>query len=269
MKLKQKQQSMAKSIAIITAVKNRASTIGDAFESLASQSYLPTEYAVIDGESIDGTLDRVKELFRGNRIKGWFVSEPDNGVYDAINKGIRMSTSDVIGLLHSDDVFAAPTTVGKVMEVFENDPTVDIVYGDLVIFDRDLQNPIRYWRTGEFVNGALQWGWMPPHPTLFLRRSVFDRYGLYDTSYRISADYDFILRIFKDGILKAHYIPEVLVHMRSGGLSSTMYWNIIREDYRALRKNDLGGVGTLICKYGRSTAQLFRKYQSSVQIKAG
>ncbi len=266
MKMKQKQQSMAKSIAIITVVKNRTSTIGDAFESLASQINLPTEYAVIDGESIDGTLDRVKQLFHGNRIKGWFVSEPDDGVYDAINKGIRMSTSDVIGLLHSDDVFAAPTTIGKVMEVFENDPTVDIVYGDLVIFDRDLQKPIRYWRTGQFVNGALEKGWMPPHPTLFLRRSVFERYGRYDISFQISADYDFILRIFKDGNLKAHYIPEVLVHMRSGGMSSKRYWSIIREDYRAIKKNNIGGFGTLMCKYGRSAAQLFRKYPFSNQI---
>src|SRR5690606_19098147 len=128
----------------------------------------------------------------------------------AINKGIRISTSDVLGLLHSDDVFASPMIIKKVMDAFQSDPSVDIVYGDLVIYDSKLQKAIRYWKSGEFREGALLKGWMPPHPTLFVRRSVFENYGLYDTSFRVSADYDFVLRIFKDGALKARYIPEVL-----------------------------------------------------------
>jgi glycosyltransferase involved in cell wall biosynthesis len=247
-------------ITIITAVFNRANTVRATMESVERQSYTPIEHVIIDGASTDGSQQIVAAVHVDDLILRVIVSEPDNGVYDAINKGIRMSTSDVIGLLHSDDVFAAPTTIAKVMNVFERDPTIDIVYGDLVIFDRDLQKPIRYWRTGDFGIGALHKGWMPPHTTLFVRRTVFEKHGLYDTSFRVSADYDFILRIFKSGKLNIHYIPEVLVHMRSGGLSSSKYWQIIKEDYRALKINQVGGVMTLACKYLRSTAQLFRKY---------
>jgi glycosyltransferase involved in cell wall biosynthesis len=249
-------------ISIITAVRNRADTIGGAVLSIRTQGYESIEHIIIDGASSDGTVDQILSITENNNHSCVIVSEPDNGVYDAINKGIRISTSDVIGLLHSDDVFAEPNTITKVMNVFEADPNVDIVYGDLLIIDHDLQKPIRYWKTGEFHIGKLQKGWMPPHPTLFLRKRVFDEYGMYDTSFRVSADYDFTLRIFKSGTLNTHYIPEVMVHMRSGGLSSQNYLSIIKEDYRAVKKNDIGGVFTLACKYTRVLLQYFGAYRA-------
>jgi len=248
------------SLAIITAVLNRANYIRIAMDSVLSQSFKQVEHLVIDGGSTDGTIEIVADAISDTAGNCNIISEPDGGVYDAINKGIQIATSDVVGLLHSDDVFAEPNTITKVMNVFEADPNVDIVYGDLVMFDQDLQKPIRYWRTGAFRNGRLQKGWMPPHPTLFVHRRVFEEYGLYDTSFRVSADYDFILRIFASGKLNAHYIPEVLVHMRTGGLSSQRYLSIMKEDYRAIKKNGVGGVFTLALKYLRVFKHYFNAY---------
>lgn len=252
---------MLKTISIITALYNRVNTIQETLESVSSQTHPPDEYIIIDGASTDGSQEVVENFSFDEKIKGITISESDCGVYDAINKGILISKSDVLGLLHSDDVFASSATIEKVMVTFSSDPALDIVYGDLVIFDRDLQKPIRYWKSGEFRVGCLRKGWMPPHPTLFVHKRVFEKYGLYDTSYKVSADYDFILRIFKNGDFKSHYIPDVLVHMRSGGLSSRHYWDIIKEDYKAIKQNGVGGVGTLLCKYIRSASQLYRKYR--------
>lgn len=248
------------SISLVTAVRNRVNTIEDAVMSIRLQSYASIEHIIIDGESDDGTLELLNGLNTGAGSGFVVVSESDNGVYDAINKGIRMCTSDVIGLLHSDDVLAGPETIELVMKHFEEQPELDVVYGDLIIYDESLTKPKRYWKTGNYEKGFLQKGWMPPHPTLFVRSRVFEKYGLYDTSYRVSADYDFILRIFKSDVLIGKYIPEVLVHMRGGGLSSKNYWHIVKEDYRAIRKNGVGGVGTLLHKYARSASQYFRKH---------
>jgi glycosyltransferase len=255
-------------ISIITAVRNRAKIIEDAVLSIRMQSYPGIEHIVIDGKSDDGTLDILTSLTdSGSRYV--IVSEPDNGVYDAINKGIRMCTSDVIGLLHSDDVFAGPETIELVMKHFEERPELDVVYGDLIIFDEALNKPIRFWQAGNFAISSLKRGWMPPHPTLFVRRRVFEQFGQYDTSYRVSADYDFILRIFKSGDLIGKYIPQVLVYMRGGGLSSKKYSHIMKEDYRAIKKNGVGGVGTLLSKYARSASQYLRKRGHANQIKVG
>ncbi|MEM8711370.1 MAG: glycosyltransferase family 2 protein [Planctomycetota bacterium] len=235
-------------VSIITAVYNRVTTVAEAIESVQSQTYQDIEHVLIDGSSTDGTLG-VLESMRDDRSV--LVSEPDKGIYDALSKGMARATGEVIGLMHSDDTFASNNVVQEVAKAFE-DPTVDAVYGDLdYVAQNDPSKIIRRWKAGEFTAAKLKRGWMPPHPTLYLRRSVIDRFGGYDTSYRIAADYDAILRYFGRGNLKVAYIPTVLVKMRVGGESNQSIKKIVRksrEDYRALRSNEVGGVTALAWK---------------------
>lgn len=251
------ESNLALTFTIITAVYNRADTVGQAVASVHSQTWPSVEHVVIDGASDDGTLE---VLHAAGACIASLVSEPDKGIYDALNKGFRASTGDIVGLLHSDDAFADDDVLGRVVEAFD-DPAIDGVYGDLdYVAKDDVSRVIRRWRSGEFDRRRLSLGWMPPHPTLFLRRSVIDQLGGYDTSYQIAADYDFILRYLgRDGI-KLAYIPEVLVKMRVGGESNRSLSRIIRksrEDYRALRSNGVGGVGALIWKNLSKVKQFF------------
>lgn len=244
-------------ISIVTAVYNRERTIGEALVSVASQTYTNIEHVVIDGASRDGTLAVVR-AHPDPRVV--FVSEPDEGIYDALNKGIRRATGNIVGLMHSDDLFAHPEVLEKVSAAF-NDPGVDIVYGDLVyVAASDVTRVVRHWRAGEFSPARLRQGWMPPHPTVFARARVFAEHGLYDTSYRIAADYEAMLRYFGRAGLRAAYIPEVLVRMRTGGASNRSLRHIMlksREDLRALRSNGVGGLGTLAAKNLSKIPQFF------------
>ncbi len=244
-------------ISIVTAVYNRREVIGSALASMASQSYASREHVLIDGASTDGTL----ELLRARMQPGMtLVSEPDGGIYEALNKGISRAKGDVIGYLHSDDLFAKQDVLARVAAQFA-DPKVDAVYGDLqYVSASDTSRVIRHWTAGRFDPALLRRGWMPPHPTLFLRREVFQRFGTYDTSYRIAADYDAILRYFGKGAIRSAYIPEVLVKMRVGGESNKSLHRILqksREDYRALRQNEIGGLGTLVWKNFSKFHQFF------------
>jgi glycosyltransferase len=244
-------------ISIITAVLNREDTIGGALDSLQEQTYGDFEHLIQDGGSTDGTLDEVR---RRADERSSIVSEPDSGIYDAINKGIARATGDVIGLLHSDDVFGSNEVLAKVCQAL-SDSSVQGVYGDLVyVSTSDLSRVIRHWRSEAYDRGKLSKGWMPPHPTLFLRREVFDRWGVYDTNYEIAADYDAILRWLGRGGVSLAYIPEVLVKMRVGGESNRSLSRILRksrEDYRALRSNNVGGLGTLALKNLSKIGQFF------------
>ena len=243
-------------ISVITVVYNRASTIEEAVRSVQSQDHPDVEHVLVDGASTDCTLDILESLARPADI---LVSEPDSGIYNAIQKGIGLATGDVIGLMHSDDSFADDRVLSRVAEAFET-PGANAVYGDLDYVDQDhRERIIRHWRAGRFTAGKLRRGWMPPHPTLYLKREVIDRLGGYDESYSIAADYDAILRYFSDADLLPVYIPEVLVKMRTGGASNQNLRKIIRksrEDYRALRANNLGGVTTVIWKNLRKAHQL-------------
>lgn len=234
-------------ISIVTAVYNRAGTVGEALSSVAAQSHRSIEHLVQDGGSTDGTL----EILRNSGSSLAVVSEPDTGIYDAINRGIARAQGEIIGLMHSDDLFAAPDILAEVSEAFA-DPNVDAVYGDLdYVSLEDTSRVVRRWRSGEFSPDRLSQGWMPPHPTLYLRRQVFERHGVYDTSFRIAADYDAILRYFSQKEFRAVYIPRVFVKMRLGGASNASLGHIVRksrEDYWALRRNGLGGVSTLARK---------------------
>lgn len=235
-------------ISVVTAVYNRVSTIVDAMASVQRQSHPAVEHVVQDGGSTDGTLEQVERVANGTTR---LISERDGGIYDAINHGIARATGEVIGLMHSDDVFAHDRVLERVAERFAR-PGVDAVYGDLqYVAADDLQRVVRHWRSGKYSPALLKRGWMPPHPTLYLRREVFDRFGLYDTSFSIAADYDAMLRYFVKGRIEPAYIPEVLVKMRLGGESNRTLGRIIRksrEDFRAIRKNQVGGIGTLAAK---------------------
>lgn len=234
-------------ISVVTTVFNREDTVADAIKSMAQQDYSNAEHIIQDGGSTDGTLDEI------NRVAGpnvFLESKRDSGIYDGINKGIARATGDVIGLIHSDDFFASPEVLSWVAEAMQ-DPSIDGVYGDLDYVSYEDPSIIsRRWRSGEYSPRRLRWGWMPPHPTLYLRTEVFERWGTYDTSFRISADYDAVLRYLVRGNIRLAYVPKVFVKMRLGGESNKPAQKLrkTREDYRALRRSGVGGLGTLAMK---------------------
>jgi glycosyltransferase involved in cell wall biosynthesis len=244
-------------ISIVTVVFNRQETIRHALESLLAQTYPNVEVIVIDGGSSDGTLDVLCNLKSSINV---LLSEPDSGIYDALNKGFLLATGDVIGILHSDDFYADSRVLDWVANEFLN-PNVDAVYGDLDYVSKDdISYIVRRWRSGEYSLKKMLYGWMPPHPTLFLRRSVINRLGLFNSDLRISADYDAILRYFVKGTIYSVYIPRVLVKMRTGGESNKTLkriWLKTSEDYFALKSNNFGGVLTLLCKNLRKLNQFF------------
>ncbi len=234
------------SISIITAVFNRVEFISDSIKSVQGQFWEQVEHVVIDGGSTDGTCELIKDLLHENYI---YVSEPDNGIYDALNKGLALATGDVIGLLHSDDFFPDASILSDVAKVF-SDPEVNLAFGDLDYVNRhDTSVVVRRWHSGEFLANKIKKGWMPPHPTLFMRRELVERLGGFDESFLISADYDLILRYFLSDFSKSVYIPRVLVKMRTGGASNKSLKNILRkstEDLMALHKNGFSLPGSAI-----------------------
>lgn len=235
-------------ISVITASYCCAHTIADTLTSVAAQSHTEVEHVVVDGASPDGTWQIVQSL-RSPRVVA--LSEPDQGLYDALNKGIARSSGEVIGFLHADDVFADADALARIAAAFA-DPAVDAVYGDLqYVHQEDVARVVRYWRSRPFSPKLLRRGWMPPHPTLYVRRAWYERLGGFDLRYRIAADYEFILRLFSQAGLRVTYLPHVLVRMRVGGMSNRSLSNIVRksaEDLRALRTHGVGGLGTLAWK---------------------
>ena len=235
-------------ISVVTAVYNRAETLPAMLESLHSQVYPSVQHVVQDGGSTDGTL----EVLKVNSAEDMALeSTPDGGLYHAINRGIARASGDVVGLLHSDDYLADSGVLASVADALA-DPSIDGVYGDLdYVAADDTSRVIRRWRSGEYTPDKLKRGWMPPHPTLYLRREVFERWGAYDTDFRIAADYEAMLRWLVRGQIRLAYIPRVLVKMRVGGESNRSLGRILRksrEDYRAMRRHGVGGIGTLAAK---------------------
>ncbi|MFV9484005.1 glycosyltransferase family 2 protein [Christiangramia sp. ASW11-125] len=226
-------------VTIITATYNSADNIFTAMKSIATQSYLNIEWVVIDGGSSDNTLKLIKENY-GRELK--IISEKDQGIYDALNKGVALASGDIIGFVHSDDFLASPEIISEMVQKFKNEK-VDGVYGDLEYVSKtDVNKRIRFWKSEQFFSKLLRKGWMPAHPTLFLRSEVYEKHGNFDLKYRIAADYDFILRVFSDSSLSFKYIPEVLMKMRVGGASNRSLKNIklkSMEDLRALRTNKI------------------------------
>jgi len=223
---------------IITVSYNSAETIGQTLASVQQQDYPHIEHIVIDGLSKDNTVELVRQFPHVSKL----LSEKDEGTYDAMNKGIRMSSGDIIGILNSDDFYAEPGVIAKVAAVFA-DPHIDACYADLQYVDwKDTRKVVRTWKSGPFATRSFYWGWMPPHPTFFVRRTVYDRLGLFDTRLKTAADYEMMLRILLKHQVHARYIPEVMVKMRTGGMSNASVIHRLRankEDRLAWKLNGI------------------------------
>ncbi len=243
-------------VSIITITYNSEKTLEQTLLSVTAQTYPQIEHIIVDGASTDGT-QQIIERYKSKIAT--YISEPDSGIYEAINKGIALAKGDVIGILNSDDVFAEPDTIAHIVKAFETQPA-DVVYGDLEYCNMERQahkQLVRYWKSNVFKRADLKYGWMPPHPTLYCKREVFDKYGLYNIKFRISGDYDFMMRIFNQATLRTAYIPKVLVKMRIGGISNRNLQSIIQkmcEDYQVMRNNGLS-LFTLVCKNIRKITQ--------------
>lgn len=227
-------------ISIITVVYNSENTIADAIESVLSQNFPNIEYIIVDGVSKDKTVEIIKAY--GNRISK-FISELDKGIYDAMNKGLALATGDVIGILNSDDLYTDKEVISDVMDEFLKDKALDLVYGNLVYVKSDDTNKIvRKWISSSYSRRFFNKGNVPPHPALFVKKNVYDIAGYFNLNYKLAADYEFMLRIFKREIFKSKYLNRVMVKMRLGGATNKSLKNILegnREILKAWRDQGL------------------------------
>lgn len=213
-------------VSIITATYNSAGSVKDTLASVAEQDHHSIEHIIVDGASSDGTLEVIKQFIHVTKL----VSEPDKGIYDAMNKGLRMTTGDIIGILNSDDFYVSKDVISKVVNAFER-TGCDAVYGDLVYVNKlDTSKVKRYWRSGAYKPGSFLWGWMPPHPTLFIKKEVYQKYGLFNTELNTAADYELMLRFIHCNGIQLSYLPEILVKMRAGGASNASLSGRIRAN---------------------------------------
>jgi len=226
-------------VSVITACYNRAQSIAAALDSVASQTYRDIEHVVVDGGSTDGTLELISA--RGGSIAK-LITGPDRGIYDALNKGLAASTGDLIGFLHSDDVYAGSDVIQTVVEQAQT-RSLDALYGDVVFVRADEPNRVvRRYSSRRFRPSRISWGWMPAHPSLFVCKRLFERFGAFKTDYAIAGDFEFIARIFARPSFNYGYLPKVLVKMRMGGISTQGWRSTLRlnkEVLRACRENGI------------------------------
>jgi glycosyltransferase involved in cell wall biosynthesis len=245
-------------ISVITAVYNADVTVAEAITSVASQTYPDIEHIVIEGNSSDRSLAAIE---RAAHLRMSLFSEPDSGLYEALNKGVARATGDVIGFVHADDYLAHDEVLAHIAEAFA-DPALEAVYSDLdYVLRNDTSRIIRRWRSRPFEQRLLAQGWMPPHPTFYLRRQAFERLGGFDPRLQISADYDFLLRYFTGEAVSSRYLPEVTYKMRTGGISNRDLKKIrhkMAEDYLVIRRNRVGGAMTLVAKNLSKVRQFIR-----------
>ncbi len=244
-------------ISLITVSCNSAITIKDCLRSVSSQSE-KVEHLLLDNNSADDTLDIV-ESYKGHRVE--IVSKEDDGIYDAMNKGINKASGNIIGVLNSDDIYPSNHVLDSVANAFENE-AVDVCYGDLnYVKPHNTSRVVRFWRAGQYSSKSFYWGWMPPHPTFFVRRRVYEKYGVFNLNLGSAADYELMLRFMLKHGVKAKYIPEVLVKMRVGGVSSRSIKNRLlanKNDRRAWEVNGLKPYPwTLLLKPLRKIPQWF------------
>lgn len=217
---------------LITVCFNSSKTIGHTLISVREQSYKNIEHIIIDGASCDETIKIIKS--EGPHVAK-LVSEKDGGIYDAMNKGIAMATGEIIGFINADDFYASPDVLAKVAAVFK-DSSVDACYGDLCyVKQNDTSTVVRYWKSSSFYPTAFEVGWCPPHPTFFVRRDVYERFGGFDLSYKIAADFELMMRLLEVHQVRVKYIPEVLVKMRMGGTTNRSLSNIVKQNKEILR----------------------------------
>lgn len=212
------------------------------------QDYKNLEHLIVDGKSEDGTVELIKSRLSDKRI---LYSEVDNGIYDALNKGLRMSSGGIIGIVHSDDVLSSKHTISKIAEIFEENKDLKILYGNLLYTDFNLKKVIRRWHSRSYFRILLYFGWMPPHPTVYIKREVLKELNKYNEEYTISGDYDFLIRLFKLYGHKSYYLNTDFYLMRIGGKSNRSLKNIFKktiEDYKIIQRNNLAGVITLFFK---------------------
>ena len=245
-------------ISLLTVSFNSASTIKDTIESIRSQDYKDIEYIVVDGNSTDGTINILKSY--DSFISKW-ISEPDKGIYDAMNKAIKMAAGEVVGILNSDDFYANHQILARVAKEF-SDPSIDVVFGDLVFVDSQyLSKTVRKYSSAKWHPGKFAWGFMPAHPTVFIRRKYYDQFGLFKTDYKIAADYELLIRFLFVHQLRYKYLPITMVKMRRGGVSSrNLMSNVIlnNEIIRGCRENGIRtNVVMVYLKYFRKLSELF------------
>jgi glycosyltransferase len=250
-----------KSCSIITVVFNDVTHIEQTIKSVLSQNYKSIEYIVIDGSSNDGTLEIIRKYQHNISI---FISEPDKGIYDALNKAIQMSTSDMVGFLHSGDFFMDNNVVTRIIKKSYQENS-DIVYSDLDYVQKFNSGlVVRHWESGDFSIDNLKYGWMPPHPTFYMRRYLYSQFGAFNLDFTICADYDCMLRFLSKKNLRVSYIPESLVKMRVGGVSNNSFFNFIKkfnEDYKVLKNNKIGSFLTIILKKMLKIPQYFSRVE--------
>jgi glycosyltransferase involved in cell wall biosynthesis len=225
-------------ISVITVSYNSASTIADTVRSVATQNYQDIEHLIIDGKSKDITIEVVEQHRHPHLI---LTSEPDGGIYDAMNKGLKRASGEVIGFLNSDDFFADNNVLKKIATAFE-DESVEACYADLVYVTPDNSRVARHWKSKNFIKGDFAKGWCPAHPTFYVRRSALRRWGFFDQSFKLAADAEFMMRYLEKGEVKSVYIPNVLVRMRLGGATNQSWENIIKQNkeiFLALQKNNI------------------------------
>jgi glycosyltransferase involved in cell wall biosynthesis len=213
-------------ISVITVCYNSAATIGDTISSVASQSYADKEYIVVDGNSSDATMN----IVRASSSISHFISEPDKGIYDAMNKGIALATGDVIGTLNADDFYMDDHVLSNVAKIFL-DPNIDACYGDLLyVSEANTDHAVRFWKSTNYKHGLFKSGWMPAHPTFFVRKNVYERLGNFDLNYKIAADFELLFRFIEKNKVNTKYLPKVLVKMRLGGTTNKNVSNIIWQN---------------------------------------
>lgn len=228
-------------ISLITVTYNSAGSLRDTIESILRQTYKDVEYIIVDGLSQDGTVDIVREYEQvfGGRMR--WISEKDKGLYDAMNKGINMATGDIVGILNSDDFFTSNTVLQSVAEAFFDD--IDAVYGDIhFVRPSDLSKSVRYYSSRNFRPWALRFGYMPAHPSFYARRELFEKYGVYSLNYKLAADYEMMVRLFRKAKIRYKYLPIDMVTMRTGGMSTRSVRNRLQltvEDAKACRENGM------------------------------
>ena len=227
-------------ISIITVCFNSAATIDKTLHSVTTQSYDNIEYIVVDGKSTDATLELVSHY---GDLVSLCISEPDRGIYDAFNKGLSLATGDVIGFINSDDFYPNSNVVATIAEAFTKELDLDAIYGDLCYVGQiETERVMRYWQTSDFKPGMFNRGWVPPHPTFFARRQVYERFGGFDLKYRIAADWELLARLIEVNRIKTRYLPQVLVHMRLGGMSNRSWsnvWSQNKEIWGAMKAHQL------------------------------
>lgn len=249
------------SISIITVVLNNKNHIASAIESVLSQKYENIEYIIIDGGSTDGTMEIVEKY--KNRISK-IVSEKDEGIYYAMNKGLNMASGDIIGILNSDDIYTNSGVADQIVkEITEVD--ADVCWGNMVYVNKnDTDKIVRFWKSSEYKKGKFQKGWAPPHSTFFVKKEIYAKYGRFKTDFSIAADYELMLRFLEKHRIKSCYIPKVLVKMRMGGRSNSSLSNIARgaiECYRSWKINNLK-INPIIPLFIRPASKIFQYFQS-------